>query len=108
MRWFRRHRTEPTELERRTCDLVDASRAKQLTQWLRETWEKVSAPGRLSDGTTPRDNPAQDDWPSRSLQASLVRGLVALLAAPFLLLAVLVIGCWLKASGRLPSGVWQR
>jgi hypothetical protein len=38
----------------------------------------------------------------------LVRGLVALLATPFLLLAVLVIGCWLKASGRLAGGIWQR
>jgi hypothetical protein len=57
----------------------------------------------VSDGTTPRDDPAQDDWPSRSLPESLVRGLMALLATPFLLLAVLVIGCWLKAVGKLTS-----
>ena len=44
----------------------------------------------------------------RRLPASFVRGLMALLAAPFLLLAVLVIGCWLKASGQLTGGVWQR
>ena len=37
-----------------------------------------------------------------SLPESLLRGLVALLTSPFLLLTVLVIGCWLKASGRLP------
>jgi hypothetical protein len=110
MRWFRRHRTEPTDLERRASPRPEAFE-RELATWLgRETWGEVCgrAPGRLSDGTTPRDNSAQDDWPSRSLPASLVRGLVALLAAPFLLLAVLVIGCWLKASGRLPSGVWQR
>jgi hypothetical protein len=65
MRWFRRHRTEPTELERRAKlrpeafeeelatwlkkhpELDDASRAKQLTQWLRETWEDAASAGRL-------------------------------------------------------------
>jgi hypothetical protein len=62
MRWFRRHRTEPTELERRMNlrsdaferelatekhpQLNDASRAKQLT-WLRETWEDAVSVGRL-------------------------------------------------------------
>ena len=35
------------------------------------------------------------------LPQSLLRGLVALLTTPFLLLTVLVIGCWLKASGKL-------
>ena len=62
----------------------------------------------MSDGTPPGDDPAQDDWPCGSLPASLVRGLMALLAAPFLLLAVLVIGCWLKASGQLTGGVQRR
>jgi hypothetical protein len=65
MTWFRRHRTEPTELERRVdlCpetfenelatwpekhpELNDASRAKRLTQWLRETWEDAVSVGRL-------------------------------------------------------------
>ena len=32
----------------------------------------------------------------------VLRGLVALLMTPFLLLTVLLIGCWLKASGELP------
>ena len=32
----------------------------------------------------------------------LLRGLVALLMTPFLLLTVLLIGCWLQASGKLP------
>ena len=41
----------------------------------------------LSDGTTPKD------WPRRSLPDSLARGLAALLA----------IGCWLIASGKLTS-----
>jgi hypothetical protein len=124
MRWFRRHRTEPTEMERRLNlrpealkaelatwlekhpELDDANPAKQLAQWLRETWEDaVSGPalGRLSDGTTPRNDPAQDDWPDRRLPESLARGLVALLATPFLLLVVLVVGCWLKASGKLTA-----
>ena len=59
------------------------------------------------------DDPAHDDWPDGpcdekgslklQLPERLVRGLVALLAAPFLLLAILVIGCWLKASGKLTA-----
>ena len=43
----------------------------------------------------------------------LLRGLVALLMTPFLLLTVLLIGCWLQASGKLSvhrrmvfSSVW--
>ena len=114
MRWFRRHRTEPTD---RSAALVRGRRPAKENCYLARCEPRQAttmanrtghAPGRLSDGTMPRDNPAQDDWPSRSLPASLVRGLVALLAAPFLLLAVLVIGCWLKASGQLTGGVWQR
>jgi hypothetical protein len=131
MRWFRRHRTKPTEMERRVIlrpadcerelatwlekhpEFDDTGPAKQLTQWLRETWEDgVSgwAPGRLRDGTTPSYDRAQDDWPDGPCQGGslkpwlperLVRGLVALLATPFLLLAMLVIGCLLKTSGKL-------
>lgn len=41
--------------------------------------------------------------PKQSLPESLLRGLVALLTTPFLLLTVLVIGCWLKVSGKLPA-----
>ena len=42
----------------------------------------------------------------------LLRSLVALLMTPFLLLTVLLIGCWLQASGKLSvhrrmvSSVW--
>ena len=36
------------------------------------------------------------------LTESLVRGLAALLTTPFLVPTMLVIGCWLKASGRPP------
>jgi hypothetical protein len=36
-----------------------------------------------------------------SMPESLLRGLVALLTTPFLLLTVLVIGFWLKVSGNL-------
>jgi hypothetical protein len=41
--------------------------------------------------------------PKSSRPESLLRGLVALLTTPFLLLTVLVIGCWLQASGKLPA-----
>ena len=40
---------------------------------------------------------------SLRLLESLLRGSVALLATPFLLLAVLAVGAWLKASGTLTS-----
>ena len=50
---------------------------------------------------------ANTSRPQPSLPESLVRGLAALLMTPFLLLAVLVIGCSLKASGKLPVHRWM-
>lgn len=54
---------------------------------------------------TPRDDPAQDDCIYRNPPARFVRGLLALLATPFLLLAMLVIGFWLTASGKLTASL---
>jgi hypothetical protein len=59
-------------------------------------------------------DPALDNWPTGACQGgwrrpplfeSLLRGLVALLATPFLLLVMLAIGCWLKASGKLTEAL---
>jgi hypothetical protein len=49
----------------------------------------------------------RDEGGSLKLQLpeSLVRGLVALLATAFLFLVILVIGCWLKASGKLTAAL---
>ena len=69
-----------------------------MIDWLRETWKD----GRYQDQP-------QDDWVACKggslnpwLPESLARGLVALLATPFLLLAMLAVAYWLTASARLP------
>jgi hypothetical protein len=97
---------EPTEMERRLNLppeaferelaawlkerplLNDAGPGNLVIQWLRETWE---------------GGDYQDGPPQRWLPESLVRGLVALLATPFLLLTMLAVVCWLMASGKLPA-----
>ncbi len=45
---------------------------------------------------------ANASWPKPSLPERLLRGLVALLATPFLLLMMVAVVSWLKVSGKLP------
>jgi hypothetical protein len=45
------------------------------------------------------------DCTNRNPPARFVRGLLALLATPFLLLAMLVIGFWLTTSGKLTAAL---
>jgi hypothetical protein len=81
------------------ADATADSEARRVKVTLAEGFERLAKHAAfLAEG---------DAYPSaRKLRAPLlferlVRGLVALLATPFLLMAVLVIGVWLKASGKL-------
>jgi hypothetical protein len=47
------------------------------------------------------DGPCQEDVRKPPLIDSLLRGLAALLVTPFLLLAVITIGAWLHAQGKV-------
>jgi hypothetical protein len=47
------------------------------------------------------DGPCQEDVLKPPLIDSLLRGLAALLVTPFLLLAVIAIGAWLHAQGKV-------
>ena len=62
----------------------------------------------------PRDDPAQHDWPDGAcdplkppLPGSLVRGLVAVLATPFLLLAALGVALWVVAAHKKRADILE-
>lgn len=106
MMWFRLSPLDPTEMERRLNltpeaferelaawlkarpGLINAGPGNRVIQWLRETWED--------------DGGYQDEPPERWLPETLVRGFVALLATPFLLLAMLAVGLCLLVLRTLP------
>jgi hypothetical protein len=89
------------------ADAADDSRTKRTKQVLAQGCERiahhVAAPLRAE--LMPQANTSLQ---KPSLAQSLARSLVALLATPFLLLAVLIIGCWLQLSGRLPDHPMQQ
>lgn len=83
------------------ADATDDLHMKRLRIMLAQGCERIAhhVAAKMKAELIPKANTRH---PKPSLPESLLRGLAALLATPFLVLTLLMIGCSLKLSGKLP------
>ena len=95
------------------ADAADDLRTKRVKMVLAQGCERIAHHVAAQMKAAELMPEAKAGRPKPPPRERLLRGLVALLMTPFLLLTVLLIGCWLQASGKLSvhrrmvfSSVW--